>query len=307
MAWVSVLSGRILVRGGAGEKGRFPDRIRRAVVEGNLESVLDEHFWYMGMAGGQDWTDGLVELEAALRLTTSTIRLHRLGSKDETVPLRCHAAVALNEARAAGRRRRDRWTESEDSPLRPDEVRRAFNGPFWPHVLVTTSIGQEGLDFHPWCRALAHWDLCSGPVALEQREGRVSRFAGLSVRRAIADRLSTGVPQCGSPWVELSKKAEAELPDPKGLEPWWVAPGSSIQRLVFSVPGSETPERLAKLNRERALYRLVLGMPDQTDLLQLIASRDRWDRGTVERACLDLSAWGRRNEEAGGTSTPDDR
>ena len=212
--------------------------------------------------------------------------------------LRCHAAVALNEARAAGRRKRDGWTDAEDSPLRPDEVRRAFNGPFWPHVLITTSIGQEGLDFHPWCRALAHWDLCSGPVALEQREGRVSRFAGLSVRRAIAKRLSTDGIDGQSPWETLREKAEAELMDPKGLEPWWVARGSSIQRLVFSVPGSETPERLAKVNRERALYRLVLGMPDQAGLLQLLASRDRWDQATVERACLDLSAWGRWNGEA---------
>ena len=88
------------------------------------------------------------------------------------------------------------------------------------------------------------------------------------------------------------------MTDRKGLAPWWVARGSSIQRLVFSVPGSETPERLAKVNRERALYRLVLGMPDQTDLLQLISSGDRWDQATVERACLDLSAWGRLIGEA---------
>ena len=279
---------------GLGKGGRYPDRIRRAVVDGNLESVLDEHFWYMSMARGQEWTDGLAELEAALRLTTGSIRLHSLGPESDTVSLRCHVAVALNEARVEGRRRRDGWTGADDAPLRPDEVRRAFNGPFWPHVLVTTSIGQEGLDFHTWCKALAHWDLCSGPVALEQREGRVSRFAGLSVRRAIAERLSTkGIEGC-SPWQMLREKAEAELSDAKGLEPWWVAPGSAIQRLVFSVPGSETPARLAKLNRERALYRLVLGMPDQTDLLQLIAARDHWDQGTVERACLDLSAWGQR-------------
>ena len=68
------------------------------------------------------------------------------------------------------------------------------------------------------------------------------------------------------------------------------------------MPGSETPERLVKINRERALYRLVLGMPDQTDLLQLLASRDHWDQTTVERAFLDLSAWGRQN----GAADPDE-
>ena len=191
---------------GLGKGGHYPDRLRRAVVEGNLESVLDEHFWYISMARGQEWRDGLAELETALRLTTGTVRLHRLGAADETVALRCHAAVALNEARAAGRRKRNGWTEAEESPLRPDEVRRAFNGPFWPHVVVTTSIGQEGLDFHPWCKALAHWDVCSGPVALEQREGRVSRFAGLSVRRAIAERLSTVAIDGRSPGRSCARK-----------------------------------------------------------------------------------------------------
>ena len=164
-------------------------------------------------------------------------------------------------------------------------------------MVVTTSIGQEGLDFHPWCRALAHWDLCSGPVALEQREGRISRFAGLSVRRAIAAELESGRAKGGgreSPWTRLEDRANAELADSAGLQPWWVAPGSTTQRIVFSVPGSEKPAHRVRLNRERTVYRLVLGMPDQADLLELIADREAWDAETVERACLDLSAWGGR-------------
>jgi len=36
----------------------------------------------------------------------------------------------------------------------------------------TTSIGQEGLDFHYYCRKIVHWNLPSNPVDLEQREGR---------------------------------------------------------------------------------------------------------------------------------------
>jgi len=77
-------------------------------------------------------------------------------------------------------------TGSEDR-LRTDDLRRSFNSPFWPHVLATTSLGQEGLDFHVWCRQLLHWDLCSSPLDLEQREGRIQRFGGLSVRRALAE------------------------------------------------------------------------------------------------------------------------
>ena len=90
----------------------------------------------------------------------------------------------------------------------------------------------------------------------------------------------------------LAARADAELADDTRLEPWWVAPGSTTQRIVFAVPGSDKPAHLAKLNRERALYRLVLGMPDQEDLLELIATGEAWDSDTVRRACLDLSAWG---------------
>ncbi|MBV5324700.1 MAG: hypothetical protein J0626_05215, partial [Rhodospirillaceae bacterium] len=59
--------------------------------------------------------------------------------------------------------------------LRTEDMRRAFNTPFWPHVLTTTSLGQEGLDFHVWCKQLLHWDLCASPLDLEQREGRIQR------------------------------------------------------------------------------------------------------------------------------------
>src|ERR1700730_17388439 len=83
-------------------------------------------------------------------------------------------------------------------------MRRSFNAPFWPHVLTTTSLGQEGLDFHVWCRQLLHWDLCPSPLGLEQREGRIQRFGGLSVRCALADNLRPeALPEVGekiSPW-----------------------------------------------------------------------------------------------------------
>ena len=283
-----------------GREKRFPDAIRRAVIEGNLESVLDEHFWYLAMAGGADWNKTLAELGDSLRLRTSSIALHEGGPESDAMRLRCHVAVPLNEARADRRSLAvpgPRAANGQyETPWRPEEVRRAFNTPFWPHMLVTTSIGQEGLDFHPWCRNLAHWDLCSEPVALEQREGRISRFAGLSIRRAVVARLAhTNVERSGSesPWKRFAALASSELADETGLSPWWVAPGAETRSLVFAIPGSEQPARRAKLHRERALYRLVLGMPDQADLLELIAARESWDNNTIREACLDLSALSR--------------
>ena len=62
-------------------------------------------------------------------------------------------------------------TDDEKVLQRSSSVRAAFNSPFWPFVLVTTSVGQEGLDFHQYCHAVVHWNLPSNPVDLEQREG----------------------------------------------------------------------------------------------------------------------------------------
>ena len=67
-----------------------------------------------------------------------------------------------------------------------DAVRAAFNSPFRPFVLASTSIGQERLDFHPWCHRLIHWNLPGNPVDLEQREGRIHRYKGHAVRRNVA-------------------------------------------------------------------------------------------------------------------------
>ena len=54
---------------------------------------------------------------------------------------------------------------------RKTSVRESFNSPFWPFVLATTSIGQEGLDFHLYCRDVMHWNLPSNPVDLEAEGG----------------------------------------------------------------------------------------------------------------------------------------
>src|SRR5687768_7390850 len=78
-------------------------------------------------------------------------------------------------------------TEKSKSCVRAS-FREAFNSPFWPFVLATTSVGQEGLDFHLYCHAVAHWNLPSNPVDMEQREGRVHRFKGHAVRKNIAQQ-----------------------------------------------------------------------------------------------------------------------
>jgi hypothetical protein len=288
---------------GARKARDFPRAIREAVLDGNLESVLDEHFWYLSTDGVGDWRRRLEELEEGLRLRDASVQFYQYDPAAHVdrctskFGLRCHFAVPMTEAKAPGGTdlTAGEGQEEDQQSFRPDLVRKGFNTPFWPHVLVTTSIGQEGLDLHPWSASLLHWDLASSAVPLEQREGRITRFAGLAVRRAIAAKLKGEMRFDGlsSPWASLARLAEARLRDDSGIAPWWAVEGSSVKNFVLAFPGSEVHEKYEQLARDRALYRLVLGMPDQDELRRILDAQDQ-SAVELQAACIDLSAYARR-------------
>ena len=177
--------------------------------------------------------------------------------------------------------------------LRTDDMRRAFNTPFWPHVLTTTSLGQEGLDFHVWCRQLLHWDLCPSPLDLEQREGRIQRFGGLSVRSALAGLFQDhGLCEAGprsSPWLALEDHADQQFSaDASGLSPWWSCPNEKIERIFVVMPQSRQTTKFDQLSRLRWLYRLALGQPHQQDFIETVMQMP--DDGR-QKYILSLSAW----------------
>ena len=51
-----------------------------------------------------------------------------------------------------------------------------FNTPFFPEVLVASSVMAEGVDLHRNCRYVIHHDLDWNPSVIEQRTGRVDRL-----------------------------------------------------------------------------------------------------------------------------------
>ena len=273
-----------------GNDNTYPQAILRAGVAGNLEAVLDEHFWIIQKtqnAQGQELAENLRE---ALQIRTGNYQLFKPDKSDlDGFNLRCHAAMPFLKAKRATIE-----GEESDQPLRTESLRKAFNSPFWPHILATTSIGQEGLDFHVWCSRLVHWDLCGNPVDLEQREGRIQRYGGLSIRRKIAqelgpvsyDHLSKGK----SPCQALEKLAEEEFGDPSGLCPWWVCKGADIERYIFDLPTSEQALKLQWVKEQRLLYRLALGQPNQEDLLELMISRGIKPE-EIRKVVIDLSPW----------------
>jgi hypothetical protein len=142
---------------------------------------------------------------------------------------------------------------------RPDALRHAFNSPFRPFVLATTSIGQEGLDFHVYCDRLVHWDLPASPVDLEQRDGRINRYGGLAIRKVLAQRWAEAtapIPVDGSPWLLLTRDLAETC---EGMAPWWGTEGAAIRRTVFLPPLARQESCLNRmiLFGERSLRRAI--------------------------------------------------
>ena len=264
----------------------YMEAIPEAVVAGNLESVLDEHLWITSQLDADGVKHFARDLRTLLSLHEGRHRIHEAGKRDG-FGLRCHAAMPFADAKM------EKTTTGLEGKIRTDELRRAFNSPFFPHVLATTSLGQEGLDFHVWCRQLLHWDLCSSPLDLEQREGRIQRFGGYAVRRVLAQNFNNRVQSCDaagvSPWNVIANLAEHECStDLSGLSPWWFYPGDQVDRIFIHLPQSRQIEKFHELSRQRWLYRLALGQPHQQDFIESVSRLP--DDGRHEFA-LNLSAW----------------
>lgn len=255
--------------------GSITEVLVAAVRDGGLESVLDEHFW---LAQGQvDAAELLDELGSALHASLGWFTFRGIPVSSNTIRLRCHAAVPFSGTEKADAETTERALSDsdEEQPPRAEGLRRAFNTPFWPHVLATTSIGQEGLDFHSWCRRIVHWDLPSNPVDLEQREGRISRYGGLLVRRPLGFKVreeAVAAARSGrSPWDAAAALAEEQFTNDSGLSPWWTFGNADIDRHVLALSKSRDIARFDHLQRQRLLYRLALGQPNQEDLINHLA------------------------------------
>jgi len=67
-----------------------------------------------------------------------------------------------------------------------DETRQkimlTFNTPFYPEILIASSVLAEGVDLHLCCRHVIHHDLDWNPSSLEQRTGRIDRLGAKAER-----------------------------------------------------------------------------------------------------------------------------
>jgi hypothetical protein len=166
--------------------------------------------------------------------------------------------------------------------------------PLWPFVLATTSVGQEGLDFHTYCHAIVHWNLPSNPVDLEQREGRIHRYKGHAVRKNLVAHygLKSITTTERDPWEKLFAIGNLKRPNQAlDLVPYWVFPGpSSIERHVPVLPLSRDNDRLDTLRRSLAVYRMVFGQNRQEDLLAYLLAHVSEEElvSLMQELCINL-------------------
>lgn len=245
-------------------------------VDGNLQSMLDEYVHVLRESLGlqehspEEQVAGISEcIQSVLSLRTAQIRIDEIKAEEDGFVVdnfntRCRFALRFGDIR----------DDNNQALVRADSVRDAFNSPFRPFVLASTSIGQEGLDFHTWCHAVVHWNLPSNPVDLEQREGRVHRYKGHAVRKNVAERYGLNAlaesHEGGDPWQTLFQIASQDKTNGySDLVPYWVFEEGSarIERRIPLLPYSKEVGRLKRLKQGLALYRMVFGQPRQEDLL----------------------------------------
>ena len=276
---------------------------------GCLQAVLDEYAHLLKESLGIA-TEPLpklaqkiaAELVDALTLRTASLRIDEITAPPYSREVKLSSAPM--HIRFAMRFGDDRYDEEvpagfdvASAVTRKERVRAAFNSPFWPFVLVTTSVGQEGLDFHHYCHAVTHWNLPSNPVDMEQREGRIHRYKGHAVRKNVA--ATYGVAACHHPgsdvWEAAFELARANRTEKSDIVPYWVFPGDAkIERHVPALPFSREVERLNDLCRSLAIYRMVFGQSRQEDLIQYLLATvpEEQQLKITDQLKIDLSPGG---------------
>lgn len=257
-------------------------------VIGNLQSVLDEYAHMLVTAKIADDLDEAIIGTSTLRVDTNA----SLGTEERKMAMRNHFAIPFIDK-----------TVTDKSVARTANIRKAFNSPFRPFILSTTSIGQEGLDFHWYARKIVHWNLPSNPVDMEQREGRINRFKCLSLRRNIATLYGEQFK-----WDDMFKAAADDL---KGkysdMVPYWCLPVNDlseeqreklefIERIVPLYPLSRDTYKYARLIDVLSLYRMTLGQPRQEELLCLLKDMNLSEED-LKRLTIDLCPYNRNENQ----------
>lgn len=286
--------------------GRYKDdlshwkNVLRYCKDGNFQAMIDEYYHLIsesvGFADKTDKDRVIFETMAdALQIhsvsynvdTYKSFKARINGKKKKNIRLRSHFAVGFTQGEG----------EDEKRLYRKESIRNAFNSPLRPFVLATTSIGQEGLDFHNYCRKIMHWNLPANPVDIEQREGRINRFKCLAIRQSIAEEYGK-INFKKDVWKEMFGEAarHAKKEGKSDLVPFWCLGGDykyKIERIVPMYPMSMDVLKYERLIKILSLYRITLGQARQEELLEYLFNTFD-DCSRLRELFMDLSPYSRR-------------
>ena len=277
---------------GIGADEAYWRRVLDYCAAGGLQAVLDEYAHVLRDSLGllednpSEIAGAVAEaMRQAIQIRPSPLKVDDVVvSEDDTAVnldgdnlpnyrLRTHFALRFGDDR----------NDDDRTASRKELVREAFNSPFRPFVLVTTSVGQEGLDFHLYCHAVVHWNLPANPVDLEQREGRIHRYKGHAIRKNLAHLQAGAIKQSPhpDPWQAMFELAKKD--GKTELIPFWVYPanGEAIARIERHVPAvamSKDISRLESLRQSLAVYRMVFGQNRQEDMVAYLLAQYSEDK-----------------------------
>ena len=278
---------------------RYWESVLDYCINGNIQSVLDEYVHVLRETNGltnKEFTYTLEQIceniEEALTIWSAALEFDEIETEPELVlnkrRIRCRYALKFGDN-----------SNDDGEKTRAGQVREAFNSPFKPFILATTSIGQEGLDFHLYSHKIYHWNLPSNPVDLEQREGRIHRYKGHAIRRNVAKNYDINslnkISKYTDPWDEIfelaNKNKEPEFND---MVPFWIfdlEDGYKINRHVPALPLSREVNKLEYLKKTLGAYRMVFGQPRQEDLLNYLSTHmgEKLDEDDLIDLKVDLS------------------
>ena len=272
---------------GSSEEDHY-EQVFHYCVDGNFQSMLDEYKYALGVEA-----EDFVEAINNSFLQTSNLpyvsqEFYKASFTDRPIKrpprLRVHFAAGYFDAKV-----------SDKTIQRVNNVRNAFNSPFRPFVLATTSVGQEGLDFHLYSRKVVHWNLPNNPIDLEQREGRINRYMCHAIRQNIAAN------EEGYDWREKFEHTRLKYgQNSSEMIPYWCLPDAypykyQIERIVPMYPFSQDKTRYDRIINVLALYRLTLGQPHQDEMISIL-QRENLTKEQMEELFFDLSPYSRKSK-----------
>ena len=291
----------------------YYEKILDYCLNGNLQSILDEYVHMLKVD-----CDDLKERTCKKKLEGNKVSINRefddrlSSSVSDDTSIKVDTKASFGEGADKKKFRiRTNFALNYGVESKTDEgdvahanvMRIAYNSPFKPFVLASTSIGQEGLDFHWFCRKIVHWNIPANAQDIEQRDGRINRFQCLAVRRNVA-RL---YPEKFS-WDEMFEAARAELENMySDMVPYWCLPKGfienkgvepeMIERIMYLFPHSIDQDKQKRMKDILLLYRLTLGQPDQEKLLETLAEKGV-DESLMKDLLFDLSPNSRKRNSS---------